>query len=81
MLTFVELREKTNRAGGKNKDVHKGKGAIVHGSSTKQGVMVVVKKEGPTKFVTYVDGDRLDEYKTKRDAVTAGKQFAQQFKS
>lgn len=79
MLTFIELREKTNRAGGKNKDVHKGKGKVVHGSPTKQGVMVVVKQEGPTKFVTYVDGDRLDEYRSKKDAVTAGKQFAKQF--
>ena len=73
MLTFVELREKTK------KDVHKGKGKIVHGSAAKQGVMVVVKQEGPRKFVTYVDGDRLDEYQTKRDAVTAGKQFAAKF--
>lgn len=79
MIKFAELREKTNRAGGKNKDVHKGKGKVVHGSSTKKGIMVVVKQEGPRKFVTYVNGDRLDEYPTKKDAVNAGNRFSKEF--
>ena len=74
MLTFTELREKVSK-----KAVHKGKGKIVHGSPSKQGIMIVVKQEGPRKFVTYVDGDRLDQYSTKRDAVTAGKEFSAKF--
>jgi hypothetical protein len=72
--TFVELREKLNK-----KAVHKDSGSAVYTKSI-SGYMVVVKQNGPRAFGVFIDGDKLDNYPTKRDAITAAQKFIKQYK-
>jgi len=44
-----------------------------------KGIQVMVHKD-KGKFVTYVDGDKLDVYRTEKEAMKAGEQFVKQFK-
>ena len=60
MKTFLDLRELTGR---------KPEGKIVFNKKMK-GVKVVIHKER-NGFVAYIDGDRLDRYKTKNEAEKA----------
>lgn len=43
------------------------------------GVQIMVHKE-KNKFVTYVDGDKLDDYKDLNTAKKAGMEFVKQYK-
>ena len=70
MKTFLQIRELAKR---------KPKGDLV--SNNKFGkIQVMVYKEKPNLFVTYIDGDRLDGYKTQKEAEKAGKEFVKQYK-
>jgi hypothetical protein len=62
---FKEIREKT-----------RSKGEKVY-SKKIEGVQLVITKESG-KFVTYVDGDRLDEFNNKVEAKRAGAEFIKQ---
>lgn len=42
--------------------------------------MVIVKQHGPRAFGVFIDGDKLDNYPTKRDAMTAAQKFIKQYK-
>ena len=46
---------------------------------TIDGVKVMVHKDG-SKFVAYIDGDKLDSYKTQEEAKKTITQFLKQFK-
>lgn len=70
MKDFSQLREFRGR---------KPKGRPVF-SKRLQKVSVAVHKE-MGKFVTYVDGDRLDAYNSQKEAEKAGMEFVKQFKS
>lgn len=72
--TFKELREKLNK-----KDVHKASGTTVYSKSI-SGYMTIVKQHGPRAFGVFIDGDKLDNYPTKRDAITAAQKFVKQYK-
>lgn len=72
--TFRELREKVQK-----KAVHKASGSIVFSKSI-SGYMVTVKQHGPRAFGTFIDGDKLDNYPTKNDAVMSAKKFIKQYK-
>lgn len=72
--TFTELREKVQK-----KAVHKAAGTNVFTKSI-SGYMVIVKQNGPKAFGTFIDGDKLDNYPTKRDAVSAAQKFIKQYK-
>ena len=69
MKSFNQLRELTGRMP---------KGKAVYDKSIKGIKMIVHKDMG--KFVTYVDGDRLDAYKTQKEAEKAGLEFIKVFK-
>ena len=69
MKTFLDLRELTGR---------KPEGKIVFNKKMK-GVKVVIHKER-NGFVTYIDGDRLDLYKTQKEAEKAANEFMKQYK-
>lgn len=43
------------------------------------GIQVMVHKDRG-KFIAYVDGDRLDSYNSKQEAIKASTQFIKQFK-
>jgi hypothetical protein len=43
------------------------------------GIQVMVHKH-QGKFVAYVDGDKLDSYRTQREAEKAAAQFVKQFR-
>lgn len=69
MRTFAQLRELTGR---------KPQGKLV--SNKKYGrVQAMVYKER-NGFVTYIDGDRLDLYKTQKEAEKAAAEFVKQYK-
>lgn len=71
MQTFSELREA----------MKKGMPPGQHVFDKKvKGIMVMVHKE-KGKFVTYVDGDKLDTYRTQKEAEKAGMEFVKQYKS
>ena len=72
--SFKQIREKV-----KKKAVHKDSGSTVYAKSI-SGYMVVVKQNGPRAFGTFIDGDKLDNYSTKRDAVSAAQKFIKQYK-
>ena len=44
-----------------------------------EGFQVMVHKD-QGKFIAYVDGDRLDAYNSKQEAIKASTQFIKQFK-
>jgi hypothetical protein len=71
MQTFSELREA----------MKKGMPPGQHVFDKKvKGIMVMVHKE-KGKFVTYVDGDKLDTYRSQKEAEKAGMEFVKQYKS
>jgi|TARA_Y100000389_G_C17451818_1_gene515395 hypothetical protein len=69
MKDFSQLRELAGR---------KPKGRKVYDKKVK-GISVVVHSD-QNKFVTYVDGDRLDAYRSQREAEKAGLEFIKQYK-
>ena len=69
MKTFLELRELTGR---------RPEGKIVFDKKIK-GVKVMIHKER-NGFVAYIDGDRLDVYKSQREAEKATSEFMKQYK-
>jgi len=69
MKTFNELRELTGR---------KPEGQLL--VNKKQGrIQIQVYKER-NGFVTYVDGDRLDSYRSRQEAEKAAKEFIKAYK-
>ena len=69
MKTFNNLRELTGR---------KPEGQLL--VNKKQGrIQIQVYKER-NGFVTYVDGDRLDQYRSKQEAEKAAKEFIKAYK-
>lgn len=69
MKSFSQLRELTGRKPEGQLVVNKKLGRIQ--------VMVYKERNG---FVAYIDGDRLDSYKTKNDAEKAATQFVKVLK-
>ena len=69
MKTFLDLRELAGR---------KPEGKIVFNKKMK-GVKVVIHKER-NGFVAYIDGDRLDVYKSQKEAEKAANEFMKQYK-
>ena len=69
MKTFTELRELTGR---------KPEGKIVFDKKI-QRVSVKIHKER-NGFVAYVDGDRLDIYKSQKEAEKASTEFIKQMR-
>ena len=69
MKTFLDIRELTGR---------KPEGKIVFNKKIK-GVKVNIHKER-NGFVTYIDGDRLDVYKSQKEAEKAATEFMKQYK-
>jgi hypothetical protein len=69
MKLFSQIREKTNRMPPGEHVFDKKVGKV--------SVMVHKTKKG---FVTYVDGDMLDTYKSKSEAERMGIQFAKELK-
>ena len=69
MKTFLDLRELTGR---------KPEGKIVFNKKMK-GVKVIIHKER-NGFVAYIDGDRLDLYRSQREAEKAASEFMKQYK-
>ena len=69
MKTFLDLRELAGR---------KPEGKIVFNKKMK-GVKVVIHKER-NGFVAYIDGDRLDVYRSQREAEKAASEFMKQYK-
>tara|TARA_A100001391_G_C5040836_1_gene270842 strand:- start:105 stop:317 length:213 start_codon:yes stop_codon:yes gene_type:complete len=69
MKTFNELRELTGRKPEGQLLVNKKYGRIQ--------IQVYKERNG---FVTYVDGDRLDQYRSKQEAEKAAKEFIKAYK-
>ena len=69
MKTFSKLRELAGR---------KPEGKMVFNKKVK-GVKAMIHKER-NGFVAYIDGDRLDVYKTQREAEKAITEFMKQYK-
>ena len=69
MKTFTQLRELAGR---------KPSGQMVFNKKIK-GVKAVIHKE-KTGFVAYIDGDRLDVYKSQKEAEKAITEFMKQYK-
>ncbi len=69
MKTFLQLRELAGR--------HPA-GKMVFNKKIK-GVKVMIHKE-KNQFVTYIDGDRLDAYRSQREAEKAATEFMKQYK-
>ena len=69
MKTFVQLREKLGR--------HPS-GQMVYNKKIKN-IPVMIHKE-KSGFVVYIDGDRLDAYKTQREAEKTAQQFVKSYK-
>lgn len=69
MKSFFQLRELTGRKPEGQVVVNKKLGRIQ--------VMVYKERNG---FVAYIDGDRLDRYRTKREAEKAATEFVKVFK-
>jgi hypothetical protein len=69
MKTFNELRELTGRKPEGQLLVNKKHGRIQ--------IQVYKERNG---FVTYVDGDRLDQYRSKQEAEKAAKEFIKAYK-
>ena len=69
MKTFTQLRELTGR---------KPEGQLVLNKKIGR-IQVMIYKER-NGFVSYIDGDRLDSYKTKKEAEKASMEFIKQTK-
>ena len=69
MKTFVQLREKLGR---------RPSGQMVYNKKIKN-IPVMIHKE-KSGFVVYIDGDRLDAYKTQRKAEKTAQQFVKSYK-
>ena len=69
MKTFTQVRELTGR---------KPAGQLV--MNKKFGRIQVMIYKDRNDFVTYIDGDRLDSYKTKKEAEKAASEFIKQYK-
>tara|TARA_Y100000114_G_scaffold51654_1_gene47108 strand:- start:113 stop:325 length:213 start_codon:yes stop_codon:yes gene_type:complete len=69
MKTFNDLRELTGRKPEGQLLVNKKMGRIQ--------VQVYKERNG---FVTYIDGDRLDSYRSKQEAEKAAKEFIKAYK-
>lgn len=69
MKTFSDLRELTGRKPEGQLMVNKKQGRIQ--------IQVYKERNG---FVTYVDGDRLDSYRSKQEAEKAAKEFIKAYK-
>jgi len=69
MKTFSQIREFRGR---------EPKGSTVYDKKIK-GIRISVRKD-QGKFVTYVDNDRLDAYRSQREAEKAGQEFVKQYK-
>ena len=69
MRTFLQLRESAGR---------KPEGKMVFNKRVK-GVKAMIHKER-NGFVAYIDGDRLDVYRTQREAEKAISEFMKQYK-
>lgn len=68
MKTFNEVRKRNKMPPGQ------------HVSDMKfQGVPIMVHKQG-SKFVAYVDGDKLDIYTSQKEAEKMAKEFVKQYK-
>jgi hypothetical protein len=67
--TFRQLREKLGR--------HPSGEMVFNKKIGKMPVMIHKEKAG---FVVYIDGDRLDAYKTQREAEKMAKEFVKQYK-
>lgn len=67
--TFKELKEKLNR--------HPSGEMVFKKKIGKVPVMIHKEKAG---FVVYIDGDRLDAYKTQREAERMAAEFVKQYK-
>jgi len=67
--TFKDLREKLGR--------HPA-GKHVFGKKINRVPVMIHKDKG--EFVVYIDGDRLDGYKTQREAEKMAKEFVKQYK-
>lgn len=69
-MNFSQLREK----------ISKGMPPGEHAYDKKiSGVTLMIHKE-KGKFVTYIDGERLDAYRTQREAEKMGREFIKQAK-
>ena len=69
MKTFTQVRELTGR---------KPAGQLV--MNKKFGRIQVMIYKDRNDFVTYIDGDRLDSYRTKKQAEKAASEFIKQYK-
>ena len=69
MKTFFAIRELTGR---------KPEGKKVFDKKMK-GIRVIIHKER-NGFVAYIDGDRLDVYRSQREAEKAASEFMKQYK-
>ena len=69
MKTFTQLRELTGR---------KPEGQLVLNKKIGR-IQVMIYKER-NGFVTYIDGDRLDSYRSKKEAEKAATEFIKQYK-
>lgn len=67
--TFAQLREKLGR--------HPA-GKHVFGKKINKVPVMIHKDKG--MFVVYIDGDRLDAYRTQREAEKSAKEFVKQYK-
>lgn len=68
-LTFGHLREKLDRSPS---------GQMVFNKKINK-LPVIIRKE-KAGFVVYIDSDRLDAYKTQREAERMAKEFVKQYK-
>ena len=69
MKTFTQVRELSGR---------KPAGQLV--MNKKFGRIQVMIYKDRNDFVTYIDGDRLDSYRTKKEAEKAASEFIKQYK-
>lgn len=67
--TFAQLREKLGR--------HPS-GQMVYNKKINKVPVMIHKEKG--SFVVYIDGDRLDAYRTQREAEKSAKEFVKQYK-
>jgi len=69
MKKFSQIRELAGRGL---------KGQKVYDKKVK-GISIMVHKD-QGRFITYVDGDRLDAYRNQKEAENAGLEFVKQYK-
>lgn len=69
MKSFSQLREATKKS------------ASTVFDKKIDGVPVKISKEGSTSFVVYIDGDKLDTYRTQKTGETMAKRMIKQLKA